>query len=118
MWANNAGAGLEHSSTEDYGLAVDNNSNHIIISQQCLRSNMLSPWIKNVLTTDTKLKSGYFKTSYTYNNQCDGSTIFFVIVKMSIPDTCAVCSDIKKKMKTMRMSHFKYYIPKSNLHIA
>ena len=44
--------------------------------------------------------------------------MFFVIVKMVRPDTHAVFSDIKSKLETIRMSEFKYGIPRSNLHIA
>ena len=88
-----------------------------IISQKSLRSNIISLWIKNSLNTDAKRKLRYFKTSYTYNNQDYGSVMFFVVVKMVRPDTHAVCSDIKTNLESIRMSHFKHDIPKTNLHI-
>ena len=43
---------------------------------------------------------------------------FVVVVKMVQPDTRAGCSDIQKNLETMKMSQFKPYIPKANLHIA
>ena len=52
-----------------------------IISQKSLRSNIISLWIKNSLTTDSKHKLRDFTTSYTYNNKYDGAKILFVIVK-------------------------------------
>ena len=75
--------------TADYGAAANFPSKKLIISQQRLKSKNLSLWIKNSLTTDEKHKLRAFKTSYTYNNQDDGATIFFVIVKFYRPDTCA-----------------------------
>ena len=56
--------------------------------------------------------------SYTFNNQDYGSAMFFVVVKMVQPDTRAGFSDIQKNLETMKMSQFKPYIPKANLHIA
>ena len=50
---------------------------------------MLNLWTKNLLTTDVKKNLRAFKTSYTYNNQYDGATMFFVIVKMVGPDALA-----------------------------
>ena len=40
------------------------------------------------------------------------------IVKIVRPDTHVGCLDIKKNMVTMRMSNFKYDIPKAKLYIA
>ena len=43
---------------------------------------------------------------------------FFVIIEMVRPDTLLGCSDIKSKLEKMKISHFKYGIPKSNLKIV
>ena len=43
--------------------------------------------------------------------------MFFVIVKLVRPDTCAGCSNIMYRLENMNMSHFKHDIPKDNLHI-
>ena len=76
---------------------------------------MLGLWIKKLLTTDEKLIIRAFRTAYTFNNQCYGSIIIFVIVKTVLPDTHKGCSDIKSNMDTMNMSQLKHDIPRSNL---
>ena len=65
---------------------------------------MLSIWIKNSLIIDSKQKLRAYKISYAYNIQYDGSTMFFVIVKMVHPDTRAGSSDIKTNKETMNLS--------------
>ena len=86
MWATNSGAGLGHYSTAYYGSAAEVPAKYLFIYQDSIRSNMISLWIKNSLTTDVKRKLKDFKTSYTYNNKYDGSAIFFVIVKVVYPE--------------------------------
>ena len=83
-----------------------------IIAQRRLRSKIPSLWTKNSLTTDAKRNLRAFKTSYTYNNQDDEYEMLFVIVKMVLPDTCTGWANINTKLETIRMSHFKNYIPK------
>ena len=102
----------------DYGTAVENPDNHLIVSQQRIRYKMLSLWIKTLLATGAKLKLRAFKTSYTYNNQDNGAEMLFVVVKIVRPDTRLRCSDINKNLETMRMSHFKHDIHKANLNLV
>ena len=104
--------------TVDYLPTEDVHTNKLIIAQQHLRSNMISLCIKKPLTSDTKFKLRYFKTSYTYNNQDYGSAMFFVIVNFVCPDTHEGLSDINTNMETMRMSNFNHDITKANLQIA
>ena len=118
MWANNSGEGLGHHLTAGYGAAAEVPSKQLIISQHIIRSKMLSLCIKNSLTTDAKWRLKSFKNSYTYNNQYNGSAIFFVIVKMIGPDTHAGCSYININMETMIMSHFNNDTSKENQHIV
>ena len=59
-----------------------------------------------------------FKYAYNFNAQNDGSAMFFVIVKMVRPDTCAGCSDIKSNLENIKMSHFKHDTPKSKPYIT
>ena len=103
--------------TSDYGAESYDGEKHELISQQLLRSKVLSLWINNSLTTDEKRELRYFKTSYTYNNQDSGSTMFFVLVKKFRSYTLIVFSDINTNQEYMRMSHFKLDIPKANLQI-
>ena len=79
---------------------------------------MLILWVKNSLTTDDKHNLRAFKTSYNYNKQDYGAAMFFIIVKMVRPETRAGCSDIKKKLETTSIYHFKHDIPTVNLHIT
>ena len=79
---------------------------------------MLGIWIKNSLTTASKRKLMDFNYSYTFNSETDVAKMSFVILKMVRPDTRSEWSDIKSKLENMKMSHFKYEIPKSNLQIA
>ena len=44
-------------------------------------------WIRNAPITDGNRKLKVYKTFYAYKIQDDGATIFFVIVKMVLPDT-------------------------------
>ena len=104
---NNAWACLGSHTTADYGSSADVTAKQAIIYQQRLSSNILGIYVKNSLTNDDKRKWSTFKTSYTYNNQDDGYTMSFVIVKMVHPDTCAGLSDIKSNTETMRMPQFK-----------
>ena len=76
---------------------------------------MIGRWIKNSLITDDQHKLRDFRTAYTLSKQYDRSPMFFVIVKMAHPDTHEGCSDIKTKLETMKMSHFKHDTPTSNL---
>ena len=101
----------------DYGVAVYTGEKQALIYQQHLSSKILILWIKNSLTTDAKLELRAYKNSYAYNNQNYGAAMFFVIVKMVRPDTCARCSYIKTKLETMKISQLKYDITRSNLHI-
>ena len=64
MWANNLGAGLVRHLTLYYGAAADNAEKGSIIAQKCLRSKILSLWIKNSLTNDAKFKLRSFKNSH------------------------------------------------------
>ena len=50
---------------------------------------MLRTWIRNSLITDAKQTLRSYKTSYAYNSQDNGAAMFFSIVKMVLPDTCA-----------------------------
>ena len=43
--------------------------------------------------------------------------MLFVIVKMVLPDTHELCSDMNTDMETMRTSHFEHNTTKANLHI-
>ena len=82
IWEDNAVAGLGRHPIEDYGSGLDVPANQVLFVQYCLRSKILSLWIKNSLTTDAEHKLRAFKTSYTYNNQYDGAAMLFVIVNM------------------------------------
>ena len=44
--------------------------------------------------------------------------MFFFIVKMVQPDTCAGFSDIKSNLENMKMSQFKHDISIANLNIV
>ena len=79
---------------------------------------MLGLWIKDSLTTYDKRKLRAFRSAYTFNTQDDGDAMFFAILKMVRPDTCAGCSDIKSNLENTKMSHFKNDIPKANLNIT
>ena len=83
--------------TADYGSAAYFPVKQSIIDQQCLRSKMIVLCIKTSLTTDDKYKLRDFGTEYTFNNQDDGATMFF-IVKMVRPDICAKFSDINTNL--------------------
>ena len=76
LWVNNTGAGFGHHPTSYYGAAEDVLSNQAIITRKRLRYKILVLCINNFLTTDAKFKLRYLKTSYTFNNQYDGDTIF------------------------------------------
>ena len=118
MWDNISGAGLGCHPTADYGAAPDAPEKQAIIAQQRLRSKILGLWINNLLTTDAKHKLRAFRNAHTFNNQDYGDEMFFVVVKMVLPDTQTGFSDIKTKMETMKTSQLKHDIPRSNLQIA
>ena len=61
---------------------------------------MIGISIKNSLTTDSKRNMRDFKSAYTFNSQYDGAAIFFVIIKIVRPDTCALLSDINYNLET------------------
>ena len=88
------------------------------ISQQWLRSNMISLWTNNSLITDAKYKLRVFKTEYTYSNNDYGAAMFFVIVEMVRSDTCTGWSNINTNLESMKKSHSKHDIPKANLQIV
>ena len=44
--------------------------------------------------------------------------MFFVIVKIVLPDTRAGWSDVKYKLLKMKMYQFKHDIPKANMQIS
>ena len=54
-----------------------------------------------------------FKSSYTFNSQYDGAAIFFVIIKIVRPDTCALLSDINYNLETWRCLISNMTSPKS-----
>ena len=118
LWYDNSGAGLGRHPTAYYGAAADNAANQEIITQQCLRSNMLGIWIKNYLTTDSKRKLRAFKYEYTFKTLYDGSAMLFFIVNFLWPDTRAGFFNIKSNLDNMKMSQLKYDIPKYNLQIS
>ena len=118
MWDNKAWEYLGRQPTSYYGKEADVPENQAIISQQHLMSKILFLCIENLLTTDAKRKSRDFNTAYTYNKQDDGDIFCFFIVNIVRPDTRAGWSEIKKKLKTMRISQLKHNITKSNLHNA
>ena len=60
---------------------------------------MLGLWTKKSMNTGDKRKVRSFESAYTFNAQYDGAAMFFVIVKMLQPDTCAGFSDIKSNME-------------------
>ena len=84
--------------TANYTSGLDDAEKQAIIAQQLLRYKTIGLFIKNYLNTDAKRKLRVSRSGYTYNNQDDGAAMFFVIVKMVRPDTCAGCSDIKYNM--------------------
>ena len=98
LWEENSGSGLGHHPTSDYEVSSDISAKQALIYQERLRYKMISLWIKNSLTKDEKRKLRSYKISYSYNRQDDGSTIFFVILTMAIPNTRTGCSDINKNM--------------------
>ena len=73
--------------TADYGAAPDDPEKQAIISQQSVRYKIIGIWNNNFLNNDDKYKLRTLRTAYTFNNQDDGSGMFFVIVKMVCPDT-------------------------------
>ena len=79
---------------------------------------MLGPRTKKFLTNDAKHKLRAFSNAYTFNNQDDVYTMFFVIVKMVLPDTHAECSDIKSNLEIMKMYQLKNDTPRANLQIS
>ena len=79
---------------------------------------MMILWVRKSLNTYVKCKISNFNTSYALNGQYDESAMFFIVVEIVIPDKYAGCSYIKSKLDTIKMSQFKYYLPKSNPHIA
>ena len=64
LWADNSGSGIGHKNTSYYGGAEYVASNQVIIYQQHLIFNILSLWVKSLLTTYEKRKLRYSKTSY------------------------------------------------------
>ena len=82
IWDDNSGADLGHQPTENYAPGFDDAYKQEVISQQHLRSKMLSLFIKKSFTTVSKRKLRDFRSAYTLNTQDYGSTIFFVIVKI------------------------------------
>ena len=99
LWAKNTGAGLGHLTTANYGAEPDYAAKQDLISQKRLRPKMLGLWINNDLTTEAKSKLRAFKTSYNFNNQYEGDSMLFVIVKIVRPDARSGCSDIKNKLR-------------------
>ena len=69
MWVDNPGTGLGSYPTEDYVVAENDTNKQAIIYQCCLRSNIMSLWIRNLLITDAKRNLGAFKTSNYFNVQ-------------------------------------------------
>ena len=43
---------------------------------------------------------------------------FFDIFKFGLPDSCAVCSYIKKNLENMNIYPFKHDAPKANIYIS
>ena len=115
LWDENPGEKIGCHPTKHYSASLYDAEKQSIFAHQCLRSKMLSLFIKNSLTTDANRKLRVFKSTYTFNAQYDGAVMFFVIVNMVWHDTRARCSDIKYKLVNIKMSHFKHDIPKSNL---
>ena len=118
LWAKNLEACLGRHATEDYGTAPDEPAKQAIISEQRLMSNIIVLWIKNLLTTDAKCKLSTFRTAYTFNKQDDVASMFFVIIKMVLPETCPGLLDMKSKLDTINMSQFKHNLPRGKLHIV
>ena len=90
LWANNSEADLGRHPIENYRAVLDKPSKQALIIQQCLRSNILGLLMKNSFTTDSKRDLRAFRSTYTFNTQDYGSTMFFVILKMVQPDTPTV----------------------------
>ena len=112
LWADNSESGLVSHSTEYYRATSYNTANWSLIYQQCLISKILSLWIRNFITTDAIHKVSAYKTSYAYNIQYYGATLFFVIVKLVFYDTSIGLSYKNTKLDTMKLSWFKHNIPK------
>ena len=118
LWDNNSGAYLGRYSTENHGSGLYDTEKQAIIDQQRLRPNIIGLSIRNSLSTDSKRKLRLFNYAYNFNTQDDGTTMLFVIIKMVRPDAHTGCPYIKSNMDNMKMSQFKHYTPKYNLHIA
>ena len=118
LWTDSSGSGLGRYPTANYGLRLDDLAKQAVIALQRLRSKILDLCIKNSLTTNVNRKLMYFRSEYTFNTQDYKYTMFFAIVKMVRPETCAGYSYIKSKLENIKMSHFKHDILKSNLHIS
>ena len=95
----NSGTALGRLPTSYYGAEPYDAAKQALISQHCLRSKILVLWINNSLTTEDKLKLRAFRTSCTFNNQYDRSTMFSFVVKILPLDTRSGCSDIKTKLE-------------------
>ena len=78
-------------------------------------SKMMSLWIRNSLNTYVNQNMGAFKMSCAFHGKYYVSTMLFAVIKMVLSDIRAVWSDIKKKLKTTKISHFKKDISKTNL---
>ena len=87
MYSKNLGAGVGHHQTVYFVLEAYDATKPAIISQKRLRFKIMNLWVIKSLTTDVNHMLRYFKTSYDFNVQHDGSTMFFVILKMVLPDT-------------------------------
>ena len=118
LWGDNPGENLGRYPTENYAEELDDAQKQSIIAHQHLRSKILGLWIKISLTIDVKIKLRDFKFTYTFNAQYDGAAMFFVIVKMVLPNTCTGCSEIKSNLENMNIYHFKHDTPKANRKIS
>ena len=116
MWADNSVVVLWCHRKENCEAEANYAAKKEIIAQQRFRSNIVSLYIINSLTTYPKRKFRDFKTYYTFSNKCYGAVTFCHPESMC-PDTCAVCSDIKNKLDNMKMYHFKQDVSKSNLKV-
>ena len=83
----NSGAGLGCHPISNYVAVLDDPVKQTLINKQSLRSKMIGLYIKESFNKYEKCKLISLSSAYTLNTQYDGSTMFFVIVKMVLPDT-------------------------------
>ena len=102
LWADNSVVNLGRHPTANYAAGLDAAKKQAITAHHRLRSNIPCLWIKNPLTTNAKHMLRDFKSEYTSDAQNNGSAMFFVIVKMVQPETCAGCSYIKYNLEKHR----------------